>query len=141
MGPGPSEDGGYFWTVIDDEEVTRPSTINGIRAILPPEDREQFDKEVGETKARDLVGVLVRWAFRDTRRDERIEEGFAWAEARAEANERRLILGEVTVEELHREYAEEERLRSEEFAAERRAVEGGSDEVHGDVHPTGTADP
>jgi hypothetical protein len=44
--------------------VELPSTIEGIRGALPEEEREDFDREVNSTGARDLLAVLARWAMR-----------------------------------------------------------------------------
>lgn len=56
----------FTTTLADGQTIEYPASINGIRAALPPESREKFDEEVGETHARDLLLVLHRWALLPT---------------------------------------------------------------------------
>lgn len=41
-----------------------PATIDGIRAALPADERDQFDTEVGKARASDLPRLLAHWALR-----------------------------------------------------------------------------
>ncbi|UCM88996.1 hypothetical protein [Streptomyces marincola] len=87
MGETTGDPVGPVWrTWLDGEEIELPASINGIRAALPPERREQFDEAVGAAAAGDLELLLGHWA-QETRPDLR---------AAQEAVFRRLEAGDST---------------------------------------------
>jgi hypothetical protein len=53
----------HFTTYVRGERVELPATIDGIRAALPEDRREQFDREVGAAPAGDLPRLLAHWAL------------------------------------------------------------------------------
>ncbi|GCE02179.1 hypothetical protein [Embleya hyalina] len=63
------------------ETVTLPGTLNEIRASLSAEQREEFDREIGDAELRHLAQVAVSWAIPREARDDadaavaRIEAG------------------------------------------------------------------
>ena len=51
-------------TVVHDQEVVLPSTIEDIRAALPEEQRAVFETEINSTPGPELPLRLAMWALR-----------------------------------------------------------------------------
>ncbi|MGC0418160.1 hypothetical protein [Embleya sp. AB8] len=113
-------EGRMLRAIVDGETVLRPGTIDGVRATLTDDEREAFERAVGQAPAYRLPFVVKDWAFRDTRLAEETNEAAAEAVAQARADEVRLINGEITIEELHAEHAATSRARRDKSAAEER---------------------
>lgn len=60
-------------TFLNGRQITLPSTINDIRAALPPERRGEFDVQVGTAPAEELLLLLAHRA-QETRPDLRAEQ-------------------------------------------------------------------
>jgi hypothetical protein len=56
-------------TFIGGKEIELPSTIPGIRAALPEDRREAFDRSVNETSIFDLPTVRPGWLAGDSTHD------------------------------------------------------------------------
>lgn len=56
-------------TVIGGNLVELPGTIATIRATMPPDQAEAFDREIEHVPAADLPTALVRWALAGTTAD------------------------------------------------------------------------
>lgn len=69
-------EGDVRWTMRRGERVEVPATIGGIRAALPPEDRERFDKEIDAADVDELYDIVRRWIV-VLASDEEDEEIFA----------------------------------------------------------------
>ncbi|MFI5617696.1 hypothetical protein [Streptomyces sp. NPDC051567] len=50
--------------MVHDQEVGLPSTIEDVRAALPPAQRASFDVEIGTTSGPELPLRLAMWALR-----------------------------------------------------------------------------
>ncbi|WP_406296993.1 hypothetical protein OG948_15115 [Embleya sp. NBC_00888] len=92
---GPEEDKTVFRTRVNGRLIETPATIAGIRAALPEDRREEFDKAIEHTPARDMLLVMNQWA-RTTRPeiDEATRREHDRVEALALAAEARIIMGE-----------------------------------------------
>ncbi|MFI1382269.1 hypothetical protein [Embleya sp. NPDC020886] len=50
-------------TTVDGVLTRLPGTLADIRATLPEDQREAFDKEINNAALRDIVAIAVHWAI------------------------------------------------------------------------------
>ncbi|MFE7132383.1 hypothetical protein ACFVIM_16145 [Streptomyces sp. NPDC057638] len=51
------------WTIRNEERVAVPSTVDGIRAALPADQRAHFDEELGRATAETVADVVRHWVL------------------------------------------------------------------------------
>ncbi|MFD4833779.1 hypothetical protein ACFWPV_28625 [Streptomyces uncialis] len=63
-------DGPVLRTNIGDRAVDLPASLDGIRASLSEELREEFDREIGSALITDVPLIAARWSLPHEARDE-----------------------------------------------------------------------
>ncbi|MFI1827023.1 hypothetical protein ACH41E_11345 [Streptomyces sp. NPDC020412] len=63
-------DGPVLRTNIGDRAVDLPASLDGIRASLPEDQREEFDREIGSALITDIPLIAARWSLPQEARDE-----------------------------------------------------------------------
>ncbi|WP_445401291.1 hypothetical protein ACSMX9_08515 [Streptomyces sp. LE64] len=66
-------EGPVLRTVIGGQAVDLPASLDGIRAALPEEQREAFDREVGAAPIADVPLIAARWSLPQEAHDEEEE--------------------------------------------------------------------